>query len=138
MLDLEAEQKPQINEQEVLTLQAMKTGALIRCACETGAVLGGASKDERSTLLKFGALVGQAVQLADDILDETASAEAMGKQTGKDADRGKGTLVSLYGLDQAREKANDLLLQAIESLQPFGKDANVLIEAARFTVEREN
>ena len=138
MLDLEAEKKPHINEQEVLTLQAMKTGALIRCACETGAVLGGASKDQREALLHFGAVVGQAFQLADDILDETATAEAMGKQTGKDADRGKGTLVSLYGLEAAQTRANELLEEAITTLQPFGDDARVLIDAARFTVERES
>ena len=138
MLDLEAEKKPHINEQEILTLQAMKTGALIRCACETGAVLGGASKDQREALLHFGAAVGQAFQLADDILDETATAEAMGKQTGKDADRGKGTLVSLYGLEAAQTRANELLEEAIAALQPFGDDASVLIDAARFTVERES
>lgn len=138
MFDLEAEQKPTISEDEILTLQAMKTGALIRCACEAGAVLGKASREARATLLKFGALVGQAFQLADDILDETSDAETMGKQTGKDADRGKGTLVSLYGLDKARAHANELLQQAINTLEPFGEKANVLIEAARFTVERKS
>ncbi len=138
MLDLEAEQKPQISEDEILTLQAMKTGALIRCACEAGAVLGGASHEERSTLLKFGALVGQAFQLADDILDETSNAETMGKQTGKDADRGKGTLVSLYGLEMARARADELLQEAIKTLAPFGEKADVLIGAARFTVDRKN
>lgn len=138
MLDLEAEQKRQISEQEILTLQAMKTGALIRCACEAGAVIGGASSEERATLLKFGALVGQAFQLADDILDETSDAETMGKQTGKDADRGKGTLVSLYGLDKASERADGLLQEAVGTLAPFGEKAHTLIEAARFTVERKN
>jgi len=138
MLDLEAEKEPKISEREILTLQAMKTGALIRCACETGAVLGNASKEDRAILLKFGTLVGQAFQLADDILDETSDEETMGKQTGKDAAQGKGTLVALYGLEKARACAYDLLQEAVNTLEPFGERANVLIEAARFTVERKN
>lgn len=138
MLDLEAEKKTSISEDEILTLQAMKTGALIRCACEAGAVLGGAKPGERQQLLTFGALVGQAFQLADDILDETSDAATMGKETGKDAGRGKGTLVSLYGLEQARNRAHALLEEAIATLEPFGEKACLLVEAARFTVARQN
>lgn len=138
MLDLEAEKRSDIDEQEILTLQAMKTGALIRCACETGAVIGGASPKDRQTLLTFGSVIGQAFQLADDILDETADAETMGKQTGKDASKNKGTLVSLYGLDEARARADALLQQAIQTLEPFGEKASILIEAAKFTVQRES
>lgn len=138
VLDLEAETRLDITEQEILTLQAMKTGALIRCACEAGAVLGGASTDSRKALLAFGALIGQAFQLADDILDETSDAQTMGKETKKDADLGKGTLVSLYGLDKAKTRANDLLQQAIRTLEPFGDKAGILVEAARFTVNRKN
>lgn len=138
MLDLEAEKKPSIGEDEILTLQAMKTGALIRCACEAGAVLGGATPTQRANLLHFGAVVGQAFQLADDILDETSDAATMGKETHKDAGRGKGTLVSLYGLEQARKRANALLDEAIATLEPFGEKASLLVEAARFTVMRKS
>ncbi len=138
MLDLQAEKQLAITEQEILTLQAMKTGALIRCACEAGAILGNASNEDRQRLHEFGKIVGQAFQLADDILDITSDAETMGKQTAKDADKGKGTLVSLYGLEASQQRAKDLLNQAIETLEPFGEKANILIEAARFTVERKN
>lgn len=138
MLDLEAETKPSISEQEILTLQAMKTGALIRCACEAGVVLGNASSDDRQRLTEFGKIIGQAFQLADDILDVTSDAQTMGKMTAKDADKGKGTLVSLYGLEASRLRAKDLLDEAIAILDPFGKKADILIEAARFTIEREN
>lgn len=137
MLDLEAEAKDRISEEDVLTLQAMKTGALIRCACEAGAVLSGATNDERKRLLNYGTNVGQAFQLADDILDVTSDAEAMGKQTGKDAKKGKGTLVNLLGLEECRNRANDLLERAFDSLEPFGEKANILREAARFAVERK-
>ena len=138
MLDLEAETKPSISENEILTLQAMKTGALIRCACESGAVLGNASKEDRKRLFEFGKIIGQAFQLADDILDVTSDAETMGKQTAKDADKGKGTLVSLYGLEASQQRAKELLNQAIQTLEPFGSKADILIEAARFTIERKN
>jgi len=138
MLDLEAETKPSITEQEILTLQAMKTGALIRCACEAGAILGNASKEDRQRLYDFGKIIGQAFQLADDILDVTSDAETMGKQTAKDADKGKGTLVSLYGLEASHKRAKNLLDQAISTLEPFGEKADILIEAARFTIERKN
>ncbi|MEM7289495.1 MAG: polyprenyl synthetase family protein [Pseudomonadota bacterium] len=138
MLDLEAEKQSNISEEQILTLQSMKTGALIRCACEAGGVLGGASAEQRKALLEFGALVGQAFQLADDILDETSDASTMGKQTGKDADRGKGTLISLLGLETARDRAGQLLQQAIDALAPFGNKADVLKETARFTVERKH
>ena len=138
MLDLEAETKPSISEQEILTLQAMKTGALIRCACEAGAVLGGASKEDRKSLLEFGTLIGQAFQLADDILDVTSDADTMGKHTAKDAEKGKGTLVAMYGLEASQIRAKELLSQAISALEPFGAKASILIEAARFTVEREH
>lgn len=138
MLDLEAEVKPSINEQEILTLQAMKTGALLRSACEAGAILGNASKEDRARLFEFGKIIGQAFQLADDILDVTSDVETMGKQTAKDADKGKGTLVSLYDLEASQIRANELLNQAISTLEPFGEKASILIEAARFTVERKN
>ena len=138
MLDLEAEVKPSINEQEILTLQAMKTGALIRAACEAGAILGNASKEDRARLFEFGKIIGQAFQLADDILDITSDAQTMGKQTAKDAGKGKGTLVSLYGLEASQTRAKELLDQAIVTLEPFGEKASILIEAARFTVERKN
>ena len=138
MLDLEAEKNPSISEEEILILQAMKTGALIRCACHAGAVLGNASKEEQQTLFDFGDIIGQAFQLADDILDITSDAATMGKQTAKDADKGKGTLVSLYGLEASQARAKELLEMGIETLVPFGKKADMLIEAARFTIERKS
>ena len=138
MLDLEAEKQSSISEDEILTLQAMKTGALIRCACEAGAILGNASGEDRQRLMQFGKIIGQAFQLADDILDVTSDTKTMGKQVAKDADKGKGTLVSLYGLEASQQKARDLLEEAVNTLQPFGDKAEILIEAARFTIERKN
>ena len=107
-LDLQAE-SGNPGEDEIRLLQSMKTGALLRCACETGAVLGTAQEADRKALLNFGEHIGRAFQLADDILDLTSDAETMGKQTGKDADRGKGTLVELYGLEKSRLLLDDFL-----------------------------
>ncbi len=135
-LDLAAEREPP-GEEGIVELQAMKTGALIRFACEAGAVIGGASEIERERLSAFGAAVGLAFQLADDLLDLTASPEAMGKATGKDAAAGKATLAGLNGEDWARRQLSGLVAQAEELLEPFGEKAAVLCQAARFVAERE-
>ncbi|MEZ5871287.1 MAG: polyprenyl synthetase family protein [Nitratireductor sp.] len=123
---------------EILLMQSMKTGALIRHACEAGAIIAGADVQTRSRLMTFGELIGKAFQLADDILDETSSTLAMGKETAKDREQGKATLVSMLGLPEAREKAASLLEEAVELLEPFGDRARMLSEAARFTVERSH
>ena len=138
MFDLQAEEKPSSTEAEILKLQAMKTGALIRCACEAGAVLAGASPEDRARMAEFGKLIGQAFQLADDILDVTSDAKTMGKQTAKDAEKGKGTLVSLYGIDESHKRATALLQQAIDTLTPFGDRADILTSAARFILDRKS
>jgi len=137
MLDLEAETKT-LDASEITLLQSMKTGALLKGACEAGAVLGNASKSERSALIQFGNQIGKAFQLADDILDVTSDAETMGKTTGKDADKGKGTLVDLYGLDESRRLLNVYLEHAFEGLEDFGPKANILRETAKFIAHRDH
>ncbi|WP_367718740.1 polyprenyl synthetase family protein [Nitratireductor sp. GISD-1A_MAKvit] len=135
-LDLAAE-GVQLREDEILRLQAMKTGALIRFACEAGAVIGGASRAETERLGEFGAAIGLAFQLADDLLDLTASSEALGKATGKDAAAGKATLAGLHGIDWTRQQLRGLVAQANEILDPFGERAETLRQAAQFVAERE-
>jgi len=135
VLDIEAETSAP-DENAIRTLQSMKTGSLIRFACEAGAVLGGASADDRDRMVEFGKTIGLAFQLADDLLDVTSSSEKMGKRVGKDAGRGKGTLVALLGMDATRQLLNDSLSQAENLLEPFDDRANVLRETARFIVER--
>ena len=136
-LDLQAEKVPPA-EDGIVTLQAMKTGALIRFAAEAGAVISGSSDENRQRLSRFGAIIGLAFQLADDLLDLTADAETMGKATGKDAGRGKGTLVSLKGPAWAETRLKELVDEAEELLSPFGEKAETLTEAARFVATREN
>lgn len=134
-LDLEAEQTPP-DEAGIIRLQAMKTGALIRFACEAGALIAGAPADDRERLAEFGSAIGLAFQLADDLLDLTADASQMGKATGKDAAAGKATLVALHGANWARGQLHGLVQQAHALLEPFGDDAQLLKEAATFVATR--
>ncbi len=136
-LDLAAETAAP-DEDGVITLQAMKTGALLRFACEAGAIIAGASEDDRKRLRRFGEIIGLAFQIADDVLDVTSDAATMGKATGKDADRGKATLVSRNGLDWAERRLDQLVTEAVELLQPYGEKAQVLVATARFVANRKS
>lgn len=136
-LDLAAETTAP-DEDGVITLQAMKTGALLRFACEAGAIIAGASEDDRKRLRRFGEIIGLAFQIADDVLDVTSDAATMGKATGKDADRGKATLVSRNGLDWAERRLDQLVTEAVELLQPYGEKAQVLVATARFVANRKS
>ncbi|WP_281300341.1 MULTISPECIES: polyprenyl synthetase family protein [unclassified Iodidimonas] len=135
MLDLAAEHK-QLTERDIIRLQQMKTGALIVSAVEMGAVLGKASTHARHALVAYARAMGLAFQIADDLLDATASADEMGKATGKDAAAGKATLVSLWGEEAAREKAEILTDQALSYLKEFGSKAELLREVAQFAIHR--
>ncbi|MBD0414192.1 polyprenyl synthetase family protein [Oryzicola mucosus] len=136
-LDLDAE-KNMPAEDGIIRLQAMKTGALIRFACEAGALVAGASVADRDRLTAFGEAIGLAFQLADDLLDVTADAGTMGKATGKDAAAGKATLVSLHGADWAKRQLGGLVAQAHELLEPFGERALLLKAAASFVASRSH
>ncbi|MDK1387449.1 polyprenyl synthetase family protein [Sinorhizobium sp. 8-89] len=136
-LDLAAEKKAP-DEAGIVTLQAMKTGALIRFACEAGAIIADASDEDRRRLRAFGDKIGLAFQLADDLLDLTADAEAMGKATGKDAARGKGTLVALHGQAWAERELEELVAQAGNLLAPYGARSAILAETARFIANRKS
>ncbi len=139
MLDLEADKRdepPQPTLAHVRTLQALKTGALIACACEAGAILGEARAAERSALRRYGEELGLAFQIADDLLDAHGDAATMGKATGKDHAAGKATLVALLGAAEARTHLAEAERGAIEALSPFGARGATLIEAARFAASR--
>ncbi len=136
-LDLEAETSSP-DEAGIIRLQAMKTGALIRYACEAGAIVAGASIADRERLAEFGSAIGLAFQLADDLLDITATAEMMGKATGKDATAGKATLVGLHGEVWARRQLAGLVTQAESLLDPYGPRAETLKAAGRFVAERRH
>jgi farnesyl diphosphate synthase len=137
-LDLEFDKlgRPAIPDlAHVARLQAMKTGALIRVACEAGAVLGQATPAERTALVRYGTLLGAAFQIADDLLDIEGDAAVVGKATGKDVR--KATVASVLGIDAAKARLATLQRDAIAALAPFGSRAEVLTAAATFVAERK-
>jgi farnesyl diphosphate synthase len=139
MIDMLAEQSGgQMDETAVGRLQTLKTGKLIEFSAEAGAVLGKAPVAQRHALLAYGRDLGAAFQIADDLLDATASAAETGKATGKDAAAGKATLVSLLGLERARLQAERLVAQAKDHLDGFGERGDLLRMLADFTIERRS
>ena len=140
MLDLAAEgrfdSKRTLAESEIATLQAMKTGALIRFACRAGAILGQANDVARASIDRYGVAIGQAFQIADDLLDVEGDVKTLGKAAGKDAAAGKATLVTALGVDGARTRLRELVRAADDALAPFGAKADTLRAAARFVAER--
>ena len=136
-LDLEAETTAP-DETGIILLQAMKTGALLRFAAKAGAMAMEASDADIARLTRFGEVAGLAFQIADDLLDITADTATMGKATGKDAARGKGTLVSLNGPDWARNKLDALEVEARDVLAPYGEKAEMLGALAAYIGQRKN
>ncbi|SHM91798.1 polyprenyl synthetase family protein [Roseibium suaedae] len=137
MLDLESENRDR-TETEIRTLQAMKTGALIRYACRAGAILANAPEEDVARMTRFGEIIGLAFQLADDLLDVEGSAEDVGKATGKDAAAGKATLVGLLGVPQTRAELAQLMRDARELLAPYGARAEALSAIAAYVAERKS
>jgi farnesyl diphosphate synthase len=136
MLDVAAERR-QLTEAEVRAMQALKTGALFRYACEAGAILGRASSEKRERLARFGAQIGLVFQLADDLIDATGSAAKAGKATAKDAGRGKATLVQIHGVKAARALLDEAVAEALALIAHFGPQGKVLADAARFAGKRD-
>jgi farnesyl diphosphate synthase len=137
MRDLEAEHAA-FDIGQITAMQRLKTGALIEYACWAGGTLAGADKPALDALGAYAGNIGLAFQIIDDLLDTNSSATKLGKRTGKDAGAGKATFVSLLGQENAAQKAQDLIEQAISQLDRFGPAAENLIEAARFTGTRRN
>src|SRR6186713_3747689 len=139
ILDLAGEGRFGGNEPiDVARIQQMKTGALLRYGCIAGAILGQASQKEYQALDDYGRALGEAFQIADDLLDVEGDAAALGKQTGQDAALGKTTFVTQLGIDGARQRVRDLLARADSAVSIFGAKAEVLRAAARFVAERKN
>jgi farnesyl diphosphate synthase len=123
-------------EPEVRMLQGMKTGALLRFACEGGGILGRAGAPARQALTRYGVAVGEAFQIADDLLDIEGDPALVGKSTGKDVAAGKATFVSILGTVGAKRRLEQLVAEAEAALAMFGPAAAMLIEGARFVAAR--
>lgn len=136
MMDLAAD-GAQFDLATVTRLQALKTGALIACSVEAGAILGRVPVDGRTGLRGYARDIGLAFQIADDILDVEGDPDAVGKALRKDEAAGKETFLTLLGLDRAREQARLLVDQSIDHLRHFGPEADLLRQIARYTLERD-
>ena len=133
-LDIAAETAAEpLTLEQIIELQAGKTGALLTWSCVAGARMVQADLDP---LQSYGDKIGLAFQIADDILDIEGDAAEVGKATQKDEVAGKATFVSLLGLDEAKRRAQALVDEACDALSPYGRDAQTLREAAQFVVNR--
>ena len=135
VVDMEMEGKP-IDLPTLEYIHTHKTGALILAAIDIGALLGGASEDQRRALCRYGEAAGLAFQIADDILDIVAEQSQLGKDVGSDQQRGKATYPALLGLSGARQRANELRESAFMALDLFGDSARPLREIASYIVNR--
>jgi len=135
VIDMESEGK-EIDLPTLEYIHIHKTGALIKASIEVGALLGGTDEKTLARLSRYGELAGLAFQIADDILDVTADQNELGKDVGSDEARGKATYVSLLGLRQARERADELRDMAMDTLSDLGEKAEPLRQIMKFIIER--
>jgi farnesyl diphosphate synthase len=139
MLDLAGEGRFGDREPvDVARVQQMKTGALLRYGCIAGALLGQSTPQQYQALDDYGRSLGEAFQIADDLLDVEGDAAALGKPAGADAALNKTTFVTQLGIAGAKQRVSDLLAKADAALSIFGAKGDVLRSAARFVADRKN
>lgn len=137
MIDMQAAEKT-FDADEVMQLQRLKTGALFEFCCVSGPILGQAGPEHEARLRSYARDVGLAFQITDDLMDVLSTTEKTGKAVGKDKDQGKATLVSLWGAEAARKKAETLAVRAAETLAPYGSTATALKALPVFLLDRES
>jgi len=134
-LDIDATGREQ-SLQQLETMHALKTGALIRAAVRMGALAGVADETSLARLDGFAAALGLAFQVRDDILDVEADSAQLGKTAGKDATQNKSTFPALLGMEGAKRRLAELSTQMRDALQGYGEPAEPLAALARLAVER--
>lgn len=135
MADLKAEGTAG-SEQLLQRIHLNKTAKMFRCAAAIGAITGGGSRQEYESLCDYGLKIGLGFQVADDILDVCRSSEELGKTAGKDEKADKLTYPKILGIEKSRQLENKLAQEAIESLKPFGAEADILRQLAMMLLER--
>jgi geranylgeranyl diphosphate synthase, type II len=135
LLDLEGEGRP-LALPDLERIHRAKTGALITAATTLGGRAAAASEPRRQALARYGATVGLAFQIADDVLDVTATTDQLGKTAGRDLALRKSTYPALLGVDGARQRANALIDDGCRALADVGLLTPTLERIARFSVER--
>ena len=135
-LDLKYEAQS-ATEAQLLQVHRHKTGALIEAALQMGAAAAGATEEDKAALKTYGYGLGLVFQIVDDVLDVTATQEELGKPIGSDAQQGKTTFVTLYGVQGAMEYARKVNDQACAALQGYGERAEFLLTMAQKLIERK-
>jgi geranylgeranyl diphosphate synthase type II len=125
-------------EEYVKCLHEMKTASLIAAATRCGAIVADASAQDFSAVSQYGRYLGLAFQITDDILDVKSSTEAPGKSAGKDETLGRLTYPAVYGLEESRRSATELIGKAVSALEKFGPEAKHLRQIAEFVLTRES
>ncbi|ACK64261.1 Polyprenyl synthetase [Rippkaea orientalis PCC 8801] len=138
VLDLESEGKPDITVDTLKFIHTHKTGALLETSVVSGAILAGGSTEDIQRLSQYAQNIGLAFQIIDDILDITSTQEELGKTAGKDLRDQKATYPSLWGLEESKKQAQNLVSGAIAQLTPYGNKAEPLRAIANFIVTRNN
>ena len=134
--DLKAE-KTRGSKKLLRMIHTNKTAKMFRCAAAMGAICGGAKKSEFERLCEYGLKIGLGFQIADDILDVSATSEHLGKTVGKDVGTGKITYPSIVGVEKSKQQAKKLAEEAVTVLEPFGKKADSLRQLAMALLERK-
>ncbi|MGC9504948.1 geranylgeranyl diphosphate synthase CrtE [Baaleninema sp.] len=137
VVDLESEGKSDISLETLTFIHTHKTAALLEASVVSGGILAGASQEEIGRLSRYAQNIGLAFQIVDDILDITASQEVLGKTAGKDLKAQKATYPSLWGLEESKRQAEQLIEAAQAELSPFGPSARPLNAIADFIVRRQ-
>ncbi len=137
VVDMESEGK-EIDFPTLEYIHTHKTGGLILASVQVGALLGGADDSQVAAIKRFGGAAGLAFQIADDILDVVGDQQHLGKNVGSDQARGKATYPAQLGLEEARQRADELCEIAVSALAPLGKSAEILQELARYIVNRDS
>lgn len=136
-LDMEGDGKS-LTEDEVAEIHARKTGSLLSAACAMGAVCGGANEEQLDAAMTYGAALGTAFQIRDDMLDVIADEKELGKNTGSDAREGKTTFMTLWGADECQRRIEKLTKYAVETVKKAFAYPDELVELAYMLAERKN
>jgi geranylgeranyl diphosphate synthase type II len=138
VVDVESEGKTDVSLETLNYIHAHKTGALLEACVVCGAILASASEADLQRLSRFAKNIGLAFQIVDDILDITATQEELGKTAGKDVQAGKVTFPSLWGIEESRRQASQLVAEAKDQLAVFGSKALPLLAIADYITSRSN
>ena len=138
VLDLESAGKPDISVETLGFIHTQKTGSLLETSVVSGAVLAGAKAEDIAKLARYAQNIGLAFQIIDDVLDITATKEELGKTAGKDLQAQKATYPSLWGIEESRQQAQQLIDSAIGELSGYDEAAEPLRAIAEYIVNRKN